>query len=137
MKVRPRRAQRDQFVRIHRQIAGVLAAEGRFRRAVLQEVAGHPVVFAGAGEVLDRFAPIAAMQLRAAFAGGADQHDGEARVERHGDQRRLAVARDAFDADVLGVDGLIGLEIIEPARRAPRPGAQARPSRRACAAGLC
>ena len=42
-------------------------------------------------------------------------------------ERRLAVARDAFDADALGVDGRIGLEIVEPAGRAPGPGAQRAP----------
>ena len=98
-----------------------------FDGAVLQEVAGHPVVLAGAGEVLDRFAPVAAMQLGAAFAGRSDQHDREARVERHRDERGLAVARDAFDADLLRVDRLVGLEIVETARRAPGPGAQRAP----------
>ena len=58
-----------------------------------------------AGQVLDGLAEVAAVQLGAAFAGRADQHDREARVERHRDERRLAVARDAFDADALRVDG--------------------------------
>ena len=48
-------------------------------------------------------------------------------VERHRDERRLAVARHAFDADLLRVDGLVGLEIVEAARRAPRPRAQRAP----------
>ena len=43
----PRRAERDQLVRVDRNVAGVLAAERRFRRAVLEEVAGHPVILAG------------------------------------------------------------------------------------------
>ena len=122
-----RRAQRDQFVRVDRQIAGGLAAERRFGGAVLQEVAGHPVILARAGEVLDRLAPIAAMQLGAAFAGRPDQHHREARIERHRHQRRLAVARNAFDADLLGVDGFLGFEIIEAARRAPCPRPQRAP----------
>ena len=79
---RARRAQRDQLVRVHRHVAGVLAAEGRLGGAVLQEVAGHPVVFAGAGQVLDRLAEVAAVQLGAAFAGRADEHHGEARSRR-------------------------------------------------------
>ena len=58
------------------------------------------------GEILHRLSPIAAMQFGAAFAGRADQNHGEARVERHGHQRGLAVARNAFDADVLGVHAL-------------------------------
>ena len=103
------------------------AAERRLGRAVLEEVAGHPVVLAGAGEVLDRLAEVAAVQLRAAFAGRADEHHGEARIERHRHERRLAVARDAFDADALRVHAAIGLEIVERARRAPRPGSQRAP----------
>src|SRR5262245_56773457 len=42
----PRRAQRDQFVRIDWNVPGRLAAERRLRRAVLEEVPGHPVVLA-------------------------------------------------------------------------------------------
>ena len=83
--------------------------------------------YSPSGQALDGFAPVAAMQLGAAFAGRADQHHGEALIEGHGDQRGLAVARDAFDADVLRVDGWIGFEIVEPARGAPRPGAQRAP----------
>ena len=122
-----RRAERDQFVRVHRQIAGGLAAERRLGSAVLQEVAGHPVIFAGAGQILDRFAPVAAMQLGAAFARRADQHHREARVERHRHQRGFAVARDAFDADLFRIHGLVGFQIIEAARSAPAPGAQRAP----------
>ena len=67
------------------------------------------------------------MQLGAAFAGRADEHDREALVERHRDERRLAVARHAFDADALRIDGLVGLEVVERARRAPGPRAQRAP----------
>ena len=63
-----RRAQRDELVRVHRNVARIPAAEGCGGGAVLQEIAGHPMVFAGAGQVLDRFAPIAPMELGAAFA---------------------------------------------------------------------
>src|SRR3979411_751687 len=38
-------------------------------------------------------------------ARGADEADGEGRVIRHCNERRLAVAREPFDADLLGVDG--------------------------------
>ena len=41
---RARRAQGDELVRVDRNVAGVLAPEGRLGGAVLQEVAGHPVV---------------------------------------------------------------------------------------------
>ena len=66
---RPRRAERDELVRIDRKIVGVFAAEGGFGRAVLEEIAGHPVIFAGAGEVFHGFAEIATVRLGAAFAG--------------------------------------------------------------------
>ena len=111
----------DEFVRSRR--ADRLGVE---RAVVLEEVAGHPVVFAGAGDVFHLFAAIAAIDFRAAFAGRADVGDGEARVVGHGDERRFAVARVAFDADLLGVHGFIGLEIIE-ARLAPQAQARSAP----------
>ncbi len=40
---------------------------------------------------------------------------------------RLAVARMAFDADLFGIDGFVGLEVIERAARAPGPGAKGAP----------
>ena len=67
------------------------------------------------------------MQLGAALARGADIGDREALVVRHGDQGRLAIARVAFDADLPGVHGLVGFEIIERAAGAPGPGAQRAP----------
>ena len=94
---------------------------------VLQEVAGHPVILAGGGDVLHQFAPVAAMDLGAAFARGADVGDRKTRVVRHRDEGCLAVARVAFDADLFGVHGLVGLEIIERAAGAPGPGAQRAP----------
>src|SRR5207302_1888726 len=66
-------------------------------------------------------------QLDAAFAGGADEADGEALVVRHGDNRRLTVARQPLDADALGVDDLVGLEIIQGAAGAPGPSSQRAP----------
>ena len=115
----------------------VLLPNVDFRGAVLQEVAGHPVVFAGAGEVLDRLAEVAAVQLGAALARRADEDDGESLVEGHRHERGLAVPRHAFDADLLGVDRLVGLEIVERRARRPTPTRAASPSRRACAAGPC
>ena len=114
-------------MRIHRDVAHVLAAEVRLGRAVLQEVASHPVILAGAGEVLDLFPQVAPMQLGAALAGGGDQADGKSRVVRHRHQCRLAVARHALDADALCINALVGLEIVEPARCTPGPCAQRSP----------
>src|SRR5213075_796216 len=71
---------------------------------------GHPVVFAGAGEALDGLAEVAAVQLGAALAGRADQYDREPLVVRHRDQ-----------------GGLVRLEVVQPAGRAPRPGPQGAP----------
>ncbi len=121
MNDRPRRAQGDQLVGVHRQVAR------RQRAAVLEEVAGHPMIFARSGEVLDQLAEIAAVQLRPALARGADEADREALVVGHRDERRLAVARQPLDPDLLGVDGLVGLEVVQGAARAPGPGAQRAP----------
>src|SRR5262245_12415784 len=60
---RPRRAQRDQFMRVHRQIGWLE------RAAVLQKISRHPMILARPGQVLDQFAEVPPMQLRAAFAG--------------------------------------------------------------------
>ena len=73
------------------------------------------MIFAGAGEVFDRFPEVAAVQLRAALARRTDQYHRESRVERRGYERGLAVARDAFDADVRSVDGGIREHVVEAA----------------------
>src|SRR5580765_984630 len=67
------------------------------------------------------------MELGSAFTRGSDQDDGEALIEGHGHQRRLAVARHPFDADFPGVDGAIRLEIVEAARGTPGPRPQRAP----------
>ena len=105
---------------------GEPATVGRLRCAVLHEVAGHPVVPAGR-QVLHGLAEVAAQQRGSALAGRTHQHHREALIESHGHQRRLAVARHAFNADVFGIDSRVGLEIIEPAARAPCPCPQRAP----------
>ena len=105
----------------------VLRAEAGLLGAVLQEVSRHPVILAGACEVLDRLAEVPAMQLGAAFARRADQDHGKALVVGHRDERGLAEPRHALDADLLRVHGLVGLEVVETARGAPGPGAQRAP----------
>ncbi len=79
------------------------------------------------GDVFHQLAPVAPVQLDAALAGGADEADGEALVIRQGDNCRLTIARKALDADLLGVYRLVGLEIIQGAASAPRPGPQRTP----------
>src|SRR5882672_4080297 len=62
----PRSAQRDQHVRIYRQVPGVLAVEGRFRSAILEEITRHPMIFTRPGQILHNFAEVATVQLGAA-----------------------------------------------------------------------
>src|SRR5579863_4476221 len=78
-----RRAQRDQLVGIDWNVTGVPAAKGGLRGAVFEEVSGHPVVLARAGEVFDSLAKVPAMRLCAAFAGRTNQHEGVAGIEGH------------------------------------------------------
>src|SRR5215204_200807 len=61
--------ERDELMRIDGDIVGGFCPEDRFGGSVFQEIAGHPMVLAGAGKVLDRLAKVAAVQLRPAFAG--------------------------------------------------------------------
>ena len=84
-------AQCDQLVGIHGNIPGIFAAEVGFGRAIFQEIARHPVVFAGSGQILHRFAKIAPMQFGSAFAGRAYQNDGETLIESHCHQGCFAV----------------------------------------------
>src|ERR1700744_1271816 len=114
-------------MRIHWNVARILAAERSVRSAVLKEVAGHPVVFTGARQILYRFTPVAAMQFRSAFTGRSDQHNSESLIVGHRYERGLAVARNAFDANLLRIHELVGFEIIKTTRRAPRPCAQSTP----------
>ena len=88
----------------------------------------HPVVLA-AGEIFDGFAEVVAMEFGAAFAGGCDERDGDARLEGFGDEGGLAVAGDAFDAEFCGVDVRIGIvgEIFDKLGDAPLPGAEGAP----------
>src|SRR6266568_8361051 len=61
-KRRPRRAQRDQLVRIHRQISRV------HRPAIFKKIPRHPVILARPGEILHQFAKIPPMQFRPALS---------------------------------------------------------------------
>src|SRR5688572_8140547 len=67
------------------------------------------------------------MKLGASLSRRCDEADGEAGIEGHGDERRLAEARDAFDADAPRVDRPVRLEVIERTTRAPRPRTQRSP----------
>ena len=123
-------------MRVDRDVVRVLAPERRFGGAVLQEVARHPVVLAGPGEVLDRLPEVAAVRLGATFAGRSHQDDRETGLEGHGDEGRLAVARDAFDPHALCIDRRQRLQVVERAGRAPGPRAQRSPLLRRAALAL-
>ena len=85
------------------------------------------MIFAGAGQVLDSFAPVASMKLGSALTGGTDQDHRETRIECHRHQGGFAITRDTFDADLFRIHGLVGFEIVEAARSAPSPGPQRAP----------
>ena len=96
-------------------VAGVFGAGFGLGGAVFEEVAAHPMVLAGSGEVLDHFAEIATKETGAAFAGGTNEGDSEAGIESHGDERSFTKTRDAFYADFFRIHGEIGFEVIERA----------------------
>src|SRR6516164_1553862 len=87
------------------------------------------MVTATARDVLQKFAKDMAMQLDAARARGGDEAGRQACVKRHGDNRRLAVARYAGDANFAWINSRIriGLEVVDEAAQAPAPGAQGAP----------
>jgi hypothetical protein len=119
---RTRRSERDQLVSVDGQVV-----PGQRVGGVLQEVSRHPVVGAVAGEVLDDLAVVAPHERGAAFPRAADEADGDALVERHGDQRRLAVARHALQRDAGRVDGPGRREVVDRAGGAPAPGPEHAP----------
>ncbi len=126
-KDRPRSAEGQQLMGVYRQISGVFAAEFRLRSGILQKIPRHPVIFALAGEIFDRLAEIPTERLDAPGPGAADESHGEARVEGHRDQGRLAEAGDAFDADAFRINCRVRFEEIQRARGAPGPGAERAP----------
>src|SRR6202021_1011793 len=95
---RTRRTQGDELVRIHWQVVPVQ------RTGVFEKIAGHPMVFVDSGDVLDDLAPVAPMEFRATFAGGADVRGPHARLISHRHNRRLTVTRVTLNGDVFGVD---------------------------------
>src|SRR5690606_4866080 len=92
-----------------------------------EEVARHPVIAAGTGEVLDGLAEVAPMQFGAALARRTDQHHSETFIEGHRDQRGLAIARDAFNAYALRIDFTHCFQIVEGTTGTPTPRAQCAP----------
>ena len=62
------------------------------------------------------------VEFGAGLAGGTDVADGEAGIVGHGDEGGFAVARVALDADLFGIDGFVGFEIVDAFAGAPGPG---------------
>src|SRR2546422_7350839 len=95
----PRSAERDQLVRIDGQVGG---GPGWVGRAILDEVAAHPVVPAS-GKVLHSLAEDVAVQLHPALARRPDETDGDARLIRLSHDSGLPVARQALDTHLLRI----------------------------------
>ena len=85
------------------------------------------MILGGRGDIFDLLTEIAAPNLRSACARRRDETNGEALIIGHGDQRGFSVARKSLDTDLMGIDGLVGLEVIERAARSPGPGSQSAP----------
>jgi len=94
---------------------------------IFEKVAGHPVIFGSGGDVFKLLAKVAAKDFCATSTGRTDKGDGETLIVGHGDDSGFAVAREAFDGDVFGVDGAVGFEIVECATGAPSPSAKCAP----------
>src|SRR5258708_7647459 len=95
---RTRGAERDQFMGVDRQMV-----EGKLA-GVFDKIPGHPMIFAGRGDVLDLLAKVAAPDLGPAGSRGSYECDREARLVRHRHQCRLPVARQTFNAHALSID---------------------------------
>ena len=118
---RTRRHQRDQQVRIDGQVVG------RQRTGVFEKIAGEPVIFGGRSQIFHLLAEDAAEQLGTTSSGRADQADRKPLIVGHGHERRLAKTRKPHDAHAPGVDGGVGLEVIQRPAGTPGPGAQHAP----------
>ena len=114
----PAGTHRDQLVRIHGKIVRVQ------RSGVFEKVPRHPMVGGGVGDIFDDLAPVPAVKLRAALAGGTHLGRPESLVVRHRHEGRFAPAGMAFQRDVSGVHSLVGFEIVQGSARAPGPRAQ-------------
>ena len=112
---------------VHRNVAGVLAAEFGFRRSVLQKVAGHPVVLARTGQILDGLSKVSPMELGSPFSRGRDQSRRKSLIKRHRDEGGLAITGNPFDADSPGIDRRFRFQVIERPRGTPRPGSERSP----------
>src|SRR5438552_1521382 len=97
------------------------------RTAIFEKVPGHPMIFARGGEIFDEFAPITPMELCAAFTGGADKDNREARIVGHRHKNSFSITRVALEPNAFCVRGFVGFEVVESAACTPGPGAQSTP----------
>src|SRR5262245_40919218 len=72
--------------------------------------------------MFDRLAVITPAQRRAAFTGTTGDNYGEARIASACPEHGLAKPRHSQDGDALGVNALVGFQIIHRATQSPRPG---------------
>ena len=124
---KPRSAKSERHMRIDGQILSGSTTEGGFLGGVLDVVAGHPVISTGRCQVLEALAEITTIELCSARAARSNQSHRKTLIERHCDQRSLAVAGNAGDADAFRVDAWFGFKVIECSRRTPSPGTQCPP----------
>src|SRR5260370_41167119 len=85
------------------------------------------MILAGSRYVSDLLPEIATVKLGAALSGRADVGNGETRIVGHGDERGFSIAGMAFNANLFGVDGVVGFKIVEGAAGAPSPGTKGAP----------
>src|SRR4029453_11750893 len=81
----------------------------------------------GGGDVLDQLAEVAAVELRASRTGRSDEANSEPLVIGHRDDRRFPIAGETCDTDLFGINGFVGLEVIDGPAGAPRPRAERAP----------
>src|SRR5262245_40383781 len=114
----PRGAKRDQHVLIDGQLVPLANP--------LLQVAGE-LVAKVLGHVVQRLAPVAADQRRAHLARHHGEYCRHPLIAGRCPNHRLAQPRSAGDRDLLGIDRLIGLEIVDRPADAPGPGADRAP----------
>src|SRR5204862_7298688 len=86
------------------------------------------MVLASTRDVLHNLAPIAPMQLGAAFTGGTNVSHGETWFIRHRHERRLSITGVALKGNLFSIDHFVSLEIIQRTARAPCPCLQQPPT---------
>jgi hypothetical protein len=118
---RPRSAESNQFMRVDGQIVW------SERSGILEEIARHPMIFTGGSDVFHLLAESSPQDLGSARTRRSDKSNREMLIVCHRNQRCFAVTREAFNANLPGIDGLVALKIIESTARAPSPGTQRAP----------